>query len=301
MNNKVSFAAAAVIFLSACATAPAQEAALAQDIAEEEQTAEAFLLPSFAAGALWQGVIDDTEGRSRSEVAEPYLKAVKRDDLPKDERFALGHLLYNSFQADPVVEIMKDYMDDENDWVARHALLTLHQTTFVVYDDYETASEYYAKFIDRFSVSSPHDNRGLDAATRNLAWLHNENGDSDKAIKVMEEEIRRIGFKLPYYSFYLPLQHSEIFKAAGRTNDAIKLMAFAKAGLEKELAMRLERGPIAKEEAGPMMPLAMRRWYPVWQGIGRDASVFEGRNRQFREMIERLERGIKAAEDSIEY
>ncbi len=257
-------------------------------------------MPSFAVGPYYKGAFLDRGDRSREEVAAPYLSAIKKENLSEDERFALGQLLYNTMQANPVVEIMKDYMDGD-DWVARHAYRVMMQTQFVALDNTDVViNEYYPEFIRRFGVSSPHDVRGLDAAVRNIAGLHDENGDADKAMEVIEEEIRRIGFKAPHRSFYLPFWHREIFKNAGRTADAIELMQFAKAGLENELAARLERGPTVEEEAGPMMPVPMRRWFWVLQGVGDDPSVFEGRNRQFREMIAGLGRGIDAAEKSME-
>ncbi len=279
---------------------PMPSFAMAQDAVAEEQSGDRFLLPSFAVGPYYKDAFLARGDRSREEIAAPYLNAVTRENLSEYERFALGQLLYNTMQANPVVEIMKDYMDSD-DWVARHAYRVMMQTQFVALENIEVVvNEYYPEFLRRFGASSPHDVRGLDAAVRNIAGLHDENGDTDKAIELMEEEIHRIGFKAPHRSFYLPFWHREIFKNAGRTADAIELMEFAKAGLEEELAARLERGSTVEEEAGPMMPISMRRWFWVLQGVGDDPSVFEGRNRQFREMIAALGRGIEAAQKSNE-
>ena len=192
----------------------------AQSASKDEPT----LLPTEALHKIFEEM--KGQGSKQKEIAAKFLAQVKTADLSADEQFALAEVYFAAIMPKEAKAAYQKFASG-NDLKARLAwqrVLWITMASEQIYDSVENQlGPYRAKF-----PAVKDDLFHLQSAVFGVADKYREQGNHEKAVKLVTEEIKSLPGDAPYYSYALAATFFDSFKKVGQEEAAIQMLEKAR-------------------------------------------------------------------------
>lgn len=210
------------------------------------------------------------------ELAREVLRVTKRQTANDTERVGLGIVNFLSFRADQALDLFEPVAAFGDDLISRMAMIQLMQLHFRAYGQYDLTLQEIEGFATRFPYTDA-DIRGASGQVANFARKYAGEGDSERAMDMVIEEIRRTPWTLPHGALRLPMRVGDALDGSPRMAELRALMADVRKALADELSRRKTLSP--EPENDPTRTAGVPDWYWQWQGVQDGETLHEARIR----------------------
>jgi len=129
-----------------------------------------------------------------------------------------------------------------NDDIARASWQRAMQIDFIAFQKYDKVEENLEKFRKKFNLN-PKDQIYMFSQVKNLANKYAKEGNHEKALELINQELQVLDYNGAYKSFLLPAHLFTSYQALGKESKAFELLEKFKNGLEQTLAERNKNTP----------------------------------------------------------
>ncbi len=185
---------------------------------------------------------------ARKEMAQQEVEAMRPGRLEREEQYKYAEILAWAEMGD---EAAAEYekLARGSDLTAREASKQLFDLKIPeIKDDPDGYEKMLADYRAKFSPS-PEDPFGLYNQVAVLSRHYNENGDPEKAIQIVMDEINYLNMEAPYFSYRLLSARYQSFLDLGRKDEIVDLLTDYRKTFEDIAAERKENAPEDEEAA----------------------------------------------------
>ncbi len=244
------------------------------------QSDDCKLLPS-ETHTLMVNAVDVQPDLKRIDATKPYVSRVMTTKLSREEQFYLGEIYFWNFMPKEGYEVYKAFLNGEDDF-ARAAWQRAMQIDFRAFDKHKKVEADLNNFRKKFKPI-PDDRLYMFGQVYNVANKYAEEGNHEKVLQLIDEELNSLNYEGAYSSFQLPAYFAKSYNELGKLDKALQLMQSAKDGLEKTLKEREQKIP----ETDPDYPTHSSRVIYM-ATIITDKMSYAEMNNKFEELITKL-------------
>lgn len=274
--------------LSACFVAFVPSQVLAQPNDPAECRHLDVFSPVQVANAFWSELsVSDSRETQQAIVFKYYsqISSDPADGLSQLDRLSLGEGAFLTFQGRKAHRFYEPLRSGKG-LVAEHAWDRVMQIAFRGFGEYERAGKLLIEFRRKFPKSAKNV-RGAYQAVGNFMSKHIENGEPEKAMSFLIDELDSLPADAPYLSYGLVLRFSEIIDKSARRNEIIEIVNRKNADLRQLQATWEVQVYPAKDD--PILSQEMPSWYWKLQGVKSGETLRAARSRQLGGLIASLE------------
>lgn len=167
-------------------------------------------------------ISDDDYRAERTKLILEELSKLNTKGLNREELFIYGNLLRYVDRTDEAKEIYCELAKGDDLTARKGAEIAMY--IFSQDKDFETVEKMYAQFRSKFKPV-PEDIPYTSTPVSILARHYSAQGNHEKAIKLLMEEVESLPFDAPYRTFSAFAGASYIFLELGRKDEALELLA----------------------------------------------------------------------------
>lgn len=196
-----------------------------------------LLLPSEAT-TLMSRAIRVSPATARQEITRPIVARMQTTGLDLEERFLKSEAHFMDFDPEQARDGFWEFIQ-RSDAFGRVAMQRIMVIRVNAYQRFEQVlSEDIPEYRRRFGID-PNDRSGVSYPLAQVAnWLI-EQGEADRALDLVVEEVRaHRQFDAPYFAYTLPVQFMEAARAAGRGDEFAALLDWCRHGLSTAIKQR---------------------------------------------------------------
>ncbi|PHR91690.1 MAG: hypothetical protein COA69_10895 [Robiginitomaculum sp.] len=241
------------------------------------------------ANAFWDELAVQPDYDNQVEIVSKYLNLITFDlkNMPESrlERLALGEGAYLTFQVQEANAYFSSLLEG-NDLISAHAWERMLQITNRALGENEKALEMLNQHYGKFALTDKI-YRGRYQQVSNFAYQYVQDKEPEKAVALIEKELRALPENAPYSSYALLPSYKKFIDASSR-KDALHMFVQKRLSKLQKLNRKWEK---EKDIAGhdPILNGEMPDWYWRTQSVKKDESLRAARKRQLTKLIGNLE------------
>ncbi len=185
--------------------------------------------------------MEDNPGAGRLETVSRFFERIDTNELGPAEEFARAEVSFVNLRPGESLYQFESFMDG-NDFRARIAWQKSMQIQFRGYRRPELVEEMLVEYRERFQPD-PTDVWDAWLQVANFASKYRDEGQHDKVVDIILEEIDRLPRNAPYRSFRLPVTFFGSFAAEGKADQALTLIREIRAEMQTQMQALKRENP----------------------------------------------------------
>ncbi|WP_209348244.1 hypothetical protein [Pontixanthobacter sp. CEM42] len=245
--------------------------------------------PTQVANAFWAELSGSDSREQQLAIVSKYYGQITSDpaniNMDRLDRLALGEGAFLTFSGRKAFQFF-DPLRSGSDLIAEHAWERVMQITFRGFGEHTRAEALMKEHAVQFRPSVKNI-RGRSQIIGNFIGLHIENGQPEKAVALLIDELNALPVDAPYFSYGLVFRNAELISNSDREQEIVDLVR-RKTGQLRQLSANWN---VQVYGAGtdPILSQEMPSWFWKSQGVRPGESLRAARKRQLNGLLSALD------------
>jgi len=257
---------------------------IALSIQVQAQEQKARLLPSEAIALIYYRT-DMNPNASRDVNTKPVQPLVITENLEGDELFFLGETYFWNLMPNESYAAFEQ-LKDQNTLAARASWQRMFVININGFQDYKGTESMLDDYRKKFKPMAK-DRAGAFFAVASLAYYYSKQGQPEKAVNVINDEIASLDFEGPYSSYGALEQFKKVFTDSGKEEAWRKMTLEVQQGLKAKLKERKQNIPEKDTRYARHSPPVEGMLTVMTEKLG-----YEQTNEKYQALIDLLEKAL---------